>query len=162
MKVNRKQDLNVLYQVCVFWTDRKNKMAPLASDRLRHFQLLLWNHLIKFNENWTGSKISTSSTMFVFFGPIGKTRWPPWLLICWDFFNLVAHCPQVHDMWPFGPLVYIKTKIVVCSLHILYLYFCGLFCNNPYTCTGLLFTYNSITWSFLGNSLVNPARTMKW
>ena len=28
-------------------------------------------------QNLTGSKISTSSTKFVFFGPIGKTRWPP-------------------------------------------------------------------------------------
>ena len=27
--------------------------------------------------NLTVSKISTSSTEFVFFGPIGKTRWPP-------------------------------------------------------------------------------------
>ena len=40
-KLDRKQDLNVLYQVCVFWADRKNKMAALASDWLRHFQLLL-------------------------------------------------------------------------------------------------------------------------
>ena len=163
-KLDRKQDLNVLYQVCVFrtdrknmmaamasdwlrhfrlllwnrWTefketwqearsqrplfraDRKNKMAALASDWLRHFQLLLWNHWTEFNETWqearsqcplaslcfldrsekqdgrpglwlaetfstsplkplngiqrhlTGSKISTSSTKFVFFGPIGK------------------------------------------------------------------------------------------
>ena len=31
--------------------------------------------------NLTGSNISTSSTKFVFFGPIGKTRWPPWPLI---------------------------------------------------------------------------------
>ena len=31
-KLDRKQDLNVLYQVCVFRTDRKNKMADLASD----------------------------------------------------------------------------------------------------------------------------------
>ena len=28
-------------------------------------------------QNLTGSKISTPSTKFVFFGPIGKTRWPP-------------------------------------------------------------------------------------
>ena len=42
-KLDRKQDLNVLYQVCVFRADRKNKMAALASDWLRHFQLLLWN-----------------------------------------------------------------------------------------------------------------------
>ena len=40
-KLDRKQDLNVLYQVCVFRVDRKNKMAALASDWLRHFQLLL-------------------------------------------------------------------------------------------------------------------------
>ena len=31
------QDLNVLYKVCVFRADRKNKMAVLASDWLRHF-----------------------------------------------------------------------------------------------------------------------------
>ena len=40
-KPDRKQDLNVLYQVCVFWADRKNKMAALASDWLRHFRILL-------------------------------------------------------------------------------------------------------------------------
>ena len=128
-KLDRKQDLNVLYQVCVFRVDQKNKMAALASDWLRHFWLLLWNRWTEFNETWqearsqrpltslcfsgrlekqdgcpglwlaetfstsslkplngiqrnlTGSKISTSSTKFVFFGPIGKTRWPPWPLI---------------------------------------------------------------------------------
>ena len=37
MKVDRKQDLNVLYKVYVFRADRKNKMAALASDWLRHF-----------------------------------------------------------------------------------------------------------------------------
>ena len=133
-KLDRKQDLNVLYQVCVFRADRKNKMAALASDWLRHFWLLLWNHWTEFNETWqearsqrplpslcfsirsekqdgrpglwlaetfltsplkplnriqrnlTGSNISMSSTKFVFFGPIGKTRWPPWPLIGWDIF----------------------------------------------------------------------------
>ena len=134
-KLDRKQDLNVLYQVCVFRTDRKNKMAALASDWLRHFRLLLWNHLTEFNETWQearsqcplpslcfsgrsekqdgrpglwlaetfstsplkplngiqrnfrGSKISTSSTLFVFLGPIRKTRSPPWPLIGWDIFD---------------------------------------------------------------------------
>ena len=51
-KLDRKQDLNVLYQVCVFRADRKNKMAALASDRLRHFRLLLCNRWTEFNETW--------------------------------------------------------------------------------------------------------------
>ena len=49
-KLDRKQDLNALYQVCVIWADRKNKMAALASDWLRHFRLLLWNCWKEFNE----------------------------------------------------------------------------------------------------------------
>ena len=51
-KLYRKQDLNVLYQVCVFRADRKNKMATLASDWLRHFRLLLWIRWTKFNKTW--------------------------------------------------------------------------------------------------------------
>ena len=130
-KLDRKQDVNVLYQVCVFPADRKNKIAARDSDCLRHFRLLLWNRWTECNETWpearpkrplpslcfsgksekqdgrhglwftqqdwlrhfrlllwnrwtefnkTWSKTSTSSTMFVFLGPIGKTRWPPWTL----------------------------------------------------------------------------------
>ena len=141
-KLDRKQDLNVLYQVCVFWADRKNKMAALASDWLRHFRLLLWNCWTEFNETWqearskrplpslcfsgqsekqdgrpglwlaetfstislkplngiqrnfTGSKISTSSSKFVFFGPIGKTKWPSWLLIGWDIFDFFSETAE--------------------------------------------------------------------
>ena len=137
-KLDRKQDLNILYQVCVFQADRKNKMAALASDWLRLIRLLLWNLWTEFNETWqearsqrplpslcfsgrsekqdccpglwlaetfltsplkplngiqwnlTGSKISMSSTKFVFFGPIGKTRWLPWPLIGWDIFDFFS------------------------------------------------------------------------
>ena len=137
-KLDRKQDLNVLYQVCVFRADPKNKMAALASDWLRHFLLLLWNCWTEFNETWqearsqrpvpslcfsgrsekqdgrpglwlaetfstfsleplngiqrnlTRSKMSTSFTKFVFFGPIGKQRWPPWPLIGWDIFDFFS------------------------------------------------------------------------
>ena len=50
--LDRKQDLNALYQVCVFQVDRKNKMAALAYDLLRHFQPFLWNCWIEFNKTW--------------------------------------------------------------------------------------------------------------
>ena len=140
-KLDRKQDLNVLYQVCVFWADLKNKMAALASDWLRHFRLFLRNRWIEFNKTWqearsqlpllilcfsgwsekqddrpglwlvetfttspkllnriqrnlTGSKISMSSTKFVFFGPIGKTRWRPWPLIGWDIFDFSSETAE--------------------------------------------------------------------
>ena len=63
-KLDRKQDLNILYKVCVFLVDQKNKMAALLSDWLRHFRLL--KPLNRIQPNLTGSKISTSSTKFVF------------------------------------------------------------------------------------------------
>ena len=135
-KLDRKQDLNALYQVFVFSGRLEKQDGRLASDWLRHFQLLLWrNHWTEFNETWQearsqsplpslcfsgrsekqdgrpglwlaetfstsplkplnriqrnliGSKISTPSTKFVFFGPIGKIKWPPWPLIGWDIFD---------------------------------------------------------------------------
>ena len=140
-KLYRKVDLNVLFQVCVFRADPKNKMAALASDWLIHFRLLLWNRWTEFNETWqearsqcplpslclsgrsekqdgrpglwlaetfstslkplngiqqnlTGSKISMSSTKFVFFGPMGKTRWPLWSLIGWDIFDFSSETAE--------------------------------------------------------------------
>ena len=77
-----------------FQADRKNKMAALASDWLRHSRLLLWNRWNGIQGNLTGRKISTSSTKFVFFGPIGKTRWPPWPLIGWDIFNFSSETAE--------------------------------------------------------------------
>ena len=56
-KLDRKQDLNVLYQICVFLANRKNKMAALASDWLRHFRLLLWNRWTEFNETWQEARL---------------------------------------------------------------------------------------------------------
>ena len=50
--------------------------------------------LNRIQRNLTGSKISTSSTKFVFFGPIGKTRWPPWPLIGWDIFDFSSETTE--------------------------------------------------------------------
>ena len=164
-KLDRKQDLNVLYQVCVIQAVEKNKVTALASDWLRHFRLLLWNRRTEFNETWqearsqrplpslcfsgrwekqdgrpglwlaetfstsslkpsngiqrnlTGSKISTSSTKFVVFRPIGKTRWPPWPLLnriqlnltiskIWTFsIKLVSFRTIGKTRWPPWPLI---------------------------------------------------------
>ena len=96
MKLDSKQDLNVHYQVCVFWADRKNKMAALASDWRRHFRLLLWNCWTEFNEIWQEgrSQRPLPTTKFLFFGPIGKTRRPPWPLIGWDIFNFSSETAE--------------------------------------------------------------------
>ena len=98
-KLVRKQDLNVLYNVCVFRADRTNKMAALASDLLRHFRI---NSSLKplngIQRNLTGSKISMSSTQFVFLGPIGKTRWPPWPLIGWVIFDFSSETAKQNSM----------------------------------------------------------------
>ena len=85
-KLDRKQVINALYQICVFCADRKSKMAALASDWLKHFSTSSLQRLNGFWRNLTGSKSSTSSTKFVFFVPIGNPRWPPCPLIGWNIF----------------------------------------------------------------------------
>ena len=94
MKLDKKQDLNVLYQVCVFRGDRKYKMAALASDWLRHFRLLLWNCRTEFNETWQEARSQRPLPSLCFFGPMGKTRWPPWPLIGWDIFDFCSETAE--------------------------------------------------------------------
>ena len=67
-KLDRKQDLNVLYQVCVFRADRKTKMAALASDWLRHFWLLLWNRWTEFKETWQEARSQCALPSLCFSG----------------------------------------------------------------------------------------------
>ena len=99
-KLDRQQDPNVLYQVCVFRADRKNKMAALASDWLRHLRLLFWNGWTEFNNTWQEARTLHPLPSFCFSGQSEKRDGcPGW------FLKKVAHCTQVHDMWPFGPLV---------------------------------------------------------
>ena len=87
MTLDRKQDLNVLYQVCVFRSDRKNKMAALASDWLRHFRLLLWNHWTEFNVTWQEANLNVLYQVCGFFPDDRKARWPSWPLIGWGIFD---------------------------------------------------------------------------
>ena len=216
---------STIYQVCVFRTDRKNKMATPTSDWPRHFRLLLWNRWTEFAETWQEartqsplpgrcfradlknkmasrpligrdifnvfseiaewnlSKLDKKQELNVLyqvrvFRLIGKTRLPPWPLIGWDILDYfpefagtwqeaITQCPlpissfcvdwktkitalenssrkvanwtQVHDMWPFGPLVmkYMYIYINICAklrflwpwirLISLFRFICGMF-----------------------------------
>ena len=60
---------------------------PSVRRKLFTFSTYILKPLNEIQRNLTGSKISTSSTKFVFLGPIRKTRWPPWPLIGWDIFD---------------------------------------------------------------------------
>ena len=98
-KLVRKQDLNVLYQVCVFRADRKNKMAVLASDWLRHFRLLLWNRWTELNETWQEARSQCPLPSLCFSGRSKKkTRWPPLSLIGWDIFDFSSENAERNSM----------------------------------------------------------------
>ena len=74
IKLDRKQDLNALYQICVFWADRKNKMAALASDWPRHFRLLLRNRWTEFSETWQEASSQCLLPRLCFSGKSGKNK----------------------------------------------------------------------------------------
>ena len=106
-KLDRKQDLNVLYQFCVFRADLKNEMVALASDWLRHFRLLLWTEL---KETWQEAISQRPLPSLYFSGRSVNKNGRPGL----RFLKKLAHCTQVHDVWPFGPLV----TIITCTLNV--------------------------------------------
>ena len=102
-KLDKKQDLNVLYQVCVFRADRKNKMAALASDWLRRFRLLLWNRWTQSNETWQDARSQRPLPSLCFVGRSVNKNFR-----LGRFHKKVAHCTQVHNMWPIGPVVMMR------------------------------------------------------
>ena len=79
-KLDRKQDLHIIYQVCVFRTNQKKKQVGHPSLWLAEtFSTSPRKPLNGIQWNLTGSNISTSSTKFVFFGPIILIqKWPLW------------------------------------------------------------------------------------
>ena len=84
-KLDRKQDLNALYQVCVFRADRKNKMAALASDWLRHFRLLLLNCWTEFNKTWQEARSQRPLPSLYFSGRSEKQNGRPGLWLAETF-----------------------------------------------------------------------------
>ena len=98
-KLDKEQDLNVLYQVCLFLADRIYKMAALASDWLRHFRLLLWNRWMDFNATWQEARSQHHLPSLSFSDrTVNKKDRPGRFLL------KVARYTQVHDIWPFGLL----------------------------------------------------------
>ena len=80
-------------------------MAALASDWLRHFRLLLWNCWTEFNETWQEARSQRLLPSLCFSGRSVNKK----VCLSW-FLKKVADCTQVHDMWPFGPLVLTMTR----------------------------------------------------
>ena len=91
-KLDIKQDINVLYKVCVFRADWKTRWPPWPLG-----EAFLTSPLKPLNGiqlNMTGSKISTSSIKFVLLGRLEKTRWLPWPLIGWGIFDFFSEATE--------------------------------------------------------------------
>ena len=77
-KLYRKQDLNVLFQVCVF----------------RHFRFLLWNRWTEFTDTWQEARSQHPLPSLCFRADRKKTRWPPLPLIGWAIFDLSSETAE--------------------------------------------------------------------
>ena len=75
MKLDRKQYLNVLYQVCVFRVDRKKQDGYPGLWLAETFSTSPLKPLYGIHRKLTRNKISISFSNFVFLGPIGSPRW---------------------------------------------------------------------------------------
>ena len=85
MKLDRKQDLEALYQVCVFRADRKNKMAALASDWPRYVRVLLWNRWTELNKTWQDARSQSPLPSLCFSGRSEKQDGCPGLWLAETF-----------------------------------------------------------------------------
>ena len=92
MKLDGKQDHNVLYQVFSCRSEKQDGRTVLWLAET--FSTSPLKPLNGIQRHLTGSKTTTSSTKFVFFGPIGKTRWPPRPLIGWGIFDFSSETTE--------------------------------------------------------------------
>ena len=102
-KIDRKHDINVLYQVPIFRADRDTKIVALTSDWLKHFRLLLWNRWTEFNEIWQEARSDSPLPSFVFFRLIRKARWPsgPIRQQMWHIVLVCTICCPLGPLWFF-------------------------------------------------------------
>ena len=86
-KLDRKQDLNVLYQVCCFrgrWKKRDGRPSLWLAETFTTSSLKLLNGICR---NVAECKSWTSFTKFVVFGPIRKNKMAAHPLIDWHIFD---------------------------------------------------------------------------
>ena len=93
-KLDRKQDLNALYQVWIFQVDWKNKMAAPAYDLLRHFQLFLWNRRIEFNKTWQEARSQHPLPGLHFSGWSEKQDSRPFLWLAETYFDFSSETAE--------------------------------------------------------------------
>ena len=101
-KLDRKKDLNALYQVCVFRADRKNKMAVLASDWPRHVWLLLWNRWTECYETSQIARFQRPLPSLCFSGRSEKQNGRPslWFSDWLRHFRLLWNCwTEFNETW---------------------------------------------------------------
>ena len=101
-KLDRKQVLNVLYQVCVFRADPKKQYGRPG--------LWLAESYFDFSSETAernSAKLDRKQDLNVLY-QVGVFRAEKWIKIATlaNPSKKVAHCIQVHVMGPFGPLVY--------------------------------------------------------
>ena len=78
----------------IFLADRKKQDGHPGLWLAETFLTSFLKHLNGIQRNLSGNKITTSSTMFVFFWLIRKTIWPHWPLIDWDIFGFFSETAE--------------------------------------------------------------------
>ena len=82
------------------WSEKQDGRPGLWLAETFNFWLLLWNHWTEFNETWQEARSQCLLPSLCLLGrSVNKNVRLGW------FLKKVADCTQVHDMWPFGPLV---------------------------------------------------------
>ena len=77
-----------LQSFVLFWADPKKQNGRPGLWLAETFSTSSLKLLNRIQRNLTGSKISLSTTKFVFWGGWSeKTRWPPWPPTAWDIFD---------------------------------------------------------------------------
>ena len=87
--------------LCFSGRSEKQDGRP-ASDWLIPFWLLLWNNWTEFNETWQEARYQYPLPSLCFSGRLGNENCRPGRSV-----KKMTHNTQVHDLSPFGPLVFI-------------------------------------------------------